>query len=261
MMLAPSTMTRHPKAQELLLLTHDNTTVLVAWTLAFEMYFYFVVTLVLAIAPKRLYPVLMGWSALTIAAITYSAFVPTNWDWYEGIPQSPLILEFIFGVAIAWFVRNKMLPFGVTTTFLGCAGLMIGPEIIRANALEALPPLWRVLCFGAPAALIVYGVVAIEIRKGWTFPAFWQSLGDSSYSLYLWHHLLLVFVMGVFSKLALTEYVPGPILVAVGAAIVFPTGYISYRYLERPMTVWLTSRLTPSLVTERGPAIALRETM
>ena len=249
--LAPEDMAQPSLWKEALLLTHNNTKILAAWSLAFEIYFYFVVTFILFIAPKRFLPILWAWCAATLAASIYAAFFPTDWEWYEQIPQSPLIIEFMFGVAIAGAVRLKILPFGATALFLGCVGLFVGCDVIRINALQALPPWWRVLCFGAPSALMVYGVIAIEIRRGWTLSLFWQRLGDASYSLYIWHQLLFFALLAACERLHLIELVPGPVLILLWAAIVFPVGFLSYRRLERPMTRWLTMTLAPDVSSPR----------
>ena len=254
MTLAPPTMPERSLPVEALLLTHDNAVVLVAWSLAFEMYFYFVVTALLALAPKRFIPALLTWCAVSLAAMIYCAFVATNWDWYEQIPQSPLILEFMFGIVIACAMRANILPLGATSIALGCVALLIGCDVIRINDLHALPPWWRTLCFGAPAAMIVYGVVAVEIRRGWTISRLWQNVGDASYSIYIWHHLLLASLMAVFVRLNLLNFVPGFVLILASAAIVFSFGLLSFHYVERPMTKWLLARLPA--VSRRASAAA-----
>jgi peptidoglycan/LPS O-acetylase OafA/YrhL len=49
----------------------------------------------------------------------------------------------------------------------------------------------RVATFGLGSALVIYAVTAAELR-GATFPKWLQDLGAMSYSLYVWHILLMM---------------------------------------------------------------------
>ncbi len=59
------------------------------------------------------------------------------------------------------------------------------------------PAWWRVLIFGLPGSLLVYGMVGIELSGGWIAKKWLVALGDASYSLYLAHFIVFL----IFAKL------------------------------------------------------------
>ena len=57
----------------------------------------------------------------------------------------------------------------------------------------------RVILVGAPCALIVYGLVGIEIKSKQTAPYWLVALGNASYSTYLSHVLVLSAIGRMFA--------------------------------------------------------------
>ena len=102
---------------------------------------------------------------------------------------NPLILEFLFGVAIAYAPAFQPARWGIP---LGAA-LLIGAGFFDlapfGNSLEYLrgeEAFQRVAVFGLPAALIVWGAMQFKGRE-----SFWTGQGDASYALYLTHALFM----------------------------------------------------------------------
>jgi exopolysaccharide production protein ExoZ len=100
---------------------------------------------------------------------------------------NPIILEFIFGVALSYLPLCRpaalCLPIGaaalVATGFIG-----IAPPIQVNEFLAGDENFRRVLVYGVPAAMIVLGTMQIDAK-----PSAWTFLGDASYTLYLSHML------------------------------------------------------------------------
>jgi exopolysaccharide production protein ExoZ len=153
-----------------------------AWSIAFEMHFYAVVAVVLAIAPRRLFEFLFAGLGIAVVAIIFH--LPL------GIYSHPLILEFGAGIIIAYLVRRKgTLPFLPYLTVISAALFAAGWYWIFVHG-SSDPQLARVPTFGFGAALLIYSVVSAELR-GASFSRILQWFGSISYSLYISHYLLI----------------------------------------------------------------------
>jgi exopolysaccharide production protein ExoZ len=151
---------------------------LTAWTLCFEMLFYAAVTAVLV--DRRLLSVGVG---LFAAAMGLHARGPI----FQFL-GNPIIFEFVFGVMLSYLPRCRpavwCLPIGAAA--LVAAGFIgIAPPIeMNMELLAGDENFRRVLVYGVPAAMIVFGTMQIDAK-----PSAWTFLGDASYTLYLSHML------------------------------------------------------------------------
>ncbi len=156
---------------------------MVGWTLTFEMYFYLVFALVLLLPRAGRLPALAAWGVLTLALA--AAFAGSGNPWL-GTIGAPIVLEFLFGAAVGALVVRKKFVAPLLCTTAGLVGTA------TALGLGDFPGTWyRALPVGLCLAVTVYGVVGLEGRWRLTAPAWLQKLGDASYSLYLWHVLVL----------------------------------------------------------------------
>lgn len=167
----------------------------VAWTLVHELYFYLVFALILLFPRKLLLPALCAWTALVVLG--------DQMGWGRLSPETalmthPLSVEFFLGAVAGW-VYKKFNAFGGWPVFLvGLFLFIVGLYYLAtAFSVNMYPTNWeRVLYFGVPAVLIVYGLASME-AKGFQLPRWSSRLGDWSYSLYL-SHILSLSVLGLF---------------------------------------------------------------
>jgi exopolysaccharide production protein ExoZ len=151
----------------------------VGWTLCFEMLFYACAALVLV--DRRYLTAIIG--AFGIAVVIRSFGPPFQ---FLG---NPIVLEFALGVIIAylpsWRSGAWAIPLGAFWLFaFGLNGFVPTDDTVRL--LSGDEGLQRVVHFGIPSALIVYGTLQINAGK-----SVWTYLGDASYSLYLSHTLIV----------------------------------------------------------------------
>jgi exopolysaccharide production protein ExoZ len=150
----------------------------VGWTLSYEFLFYF--AFALALASRALIPLAAYGVFFLLAFLTNDALLC-----FLG---SPLVLEFLAGVLIA---RLRRASFGGAAIMLcGFAWIALTQADVRGGA-PSVVALWRALDWGFGAALIVYGAISCERlfgRRAWDVPVF---LGDASYSIYLFHLLIV----------------------------------------------------------------------
>lgn len=143
----------------------------VGWTLCFEMLFYAASALVL---------VHRNWAIAVIGVYGMALLLRSIGPIFQFL-GNPLILEFLMGVAISYVPGWRS----------GIWGIPIGIMSLVAAALIGFVPndetfgtigLQRILVFGVPSAMIVYGVLQMQMQQ-----SVWTYLGGASYSLYLSH--------------------------------------------------------------------------
>lgn len=173
---------------------------LLGWTLSFEMLFY--VAFALGLATRAVFPLLCF-------ALCFAAADRSDLSAYLG---SPLILEFIAGLCIA---KLRPHPGYGALIGIGIVWLVVAP-VDQYTAVFGSHGLHRVMAWGVPAAMIVYGARSIEnVFDRRCFDAA-VLVGNASYSIYVFHLL----VVGL---------APWPINVAGAVAV----GILAYLFLER----------------------------
>lgn len=245
---APPVSEIKPVAQQFFLLTHVNSFVMAAWSLAFEVYFYAIVTLAVFVAPRRVGNILAIWAAVTAAIIGYDFFLGRN-GWIGLLPFSPLILEFIMGMVVAYVVQRGITAYAVTAAFIGVVSFLAGLEIMRGLGWSTLNPWYRTFYSGLPSAFIIYAVVSLEARKMWVFSGGWVKLGDASYSLYIWHQFIFYSILTLLTGISASARLPWFVLVPMWTLPAVLFGFFSYRRIEIPLQNWLNR----VLVFGRGP--------
>lgn len=168
-------------------LSTSNPYVMLAWTLFYELYFYLMLTVLIAFRPKNIFVPLLGWVMLELGLIAHGVLFPQQ---ALELVSSPLLLEFAAGCFVGWLMLQPPTGAGLRILSLGLVSFVVG-AIVHAYS----DPMWsawpRVACFGAPSVLVVYGLVAIERERNWVLPRWMQRIGDASYSLYIWHQLVV----------------------------------------------------------------------
>lgn len=193
---------------------HVYPTLIVGWTLNYEMFFYAIVTLLLSLRERwRIFGLAFAFTLLLALGLVFRGR-SLALDFYSD----PIILEFFAGaiLSIAWRARSlprKGWPFVVVGVLL-----LIAPQPMTLH---------RIVGYGVPATMIVLGVLAEEARHPIRLIKPLKLLGDASYSIYLWH---LFLVAAVFKTLGETP--PAFALAVIGGVAI---GLLSYRLIERPL--------------------------
>jgi peptidoglycan/LPS O-acetylase OafA/YrhL len=151
-----------------------------------------------------------------------------------AVMTHPLTLEFIFGVAAGILVRRNYTDFAASTFVAGIIIFMLVLSL-SDDALSLTDGRnWkRVILVGAPCALIVYGLVGIEIRNKQTAPDWLVALGNASYSTYLSHVLVLSAIGRMFAVVPAHNayFETAFVIICIAAANV--VGLLSCSLIER----------------------------
>jgi exopolysaccharide production protein ExoZ len=175
----------------------------VSWTLIYEMVFYLLFAIIIAVNGERRNSIIKGVMIAVVAWSLYSHFGRQAYDpgilesmnVYEQYAAFPFILEFLSGSILAEWLRKH--PQGLawslllTGILLLAAGGWINNNLFAGKLIQGYFIIWRVLVFGSASLFILAGLVRLE-NRGWTFARRFSLLaGGASYALYLSHTLIL----------------------------------------------------------------------
>jgi len=213
------------------------------WTLNYEMYFYVIFSLAIIF---RRNVAIMCVSAFLIATVTLSTVLghlPQPFAFWS----SPLVLEFVAGMILAWAYSSRInLTARVSIPLIGI-GL-----IAFALSLYGLDRLPRFIAWGLPATLVVAGTALgpkpNASRTTWKVLIL---LGDASYSLYLVYPLGFAVPHWFFPELIDPSIMPLTyaslmMLIAVGVSIAV------HLFIEKPIRLALTRFWCRRFETPRG---------
>ena len=220
----------------------------VGWSLNYEVYFYVLIGLSMLFGKQR-WIVLIGWllaSTLLLPLIT-NGFVMLNlseWYGYEAsylsLMTNPVLLFFLTGIGISFIYNSMIEPPSLfwANAYVGLALLIF---VLSYFQVIQLLPGWfnHILSCG----LLLFSLLQRNKIKPYTVPRILMFIGNSSFSLYLVHPI----VLNVFPKILLASGLDiafkGWIIFAVLIAIILIIAGICARFIERDFSVYLTNIL------------------
>ena len=219
----------------------------VGWTLVHEMYFYIAFACLILLLPSRfrLFGIL-AWAVI----VTTGALAGLSADFSNNLIELifyPMTLQFILGALVGYAIKAGWRRHAVLAALVGGLATLV-PFLnldveptqtlmvsLGNESFTVMDPVWRrTIFYGLPVALLIYGLVALELDRGLRVPKFMVHLGDWSYSLYLCHTLSI----SAIGRATYTLFDPGPIvtpayliLVTIGTILV---SALTYYFFERP---------------------------
>ena len=195
--------------------------VYVGWSLEYEMYFYVVVALLMALTRDAWRNTVMIFSALVmIGRIPGADATLGNYAFFTD----PMILEFVFGIVVASvFVNGR-----VSWPMLVAAACAIA-------ALLVTDPASRAIVSGIPSACLVAAAAFVSRKRmdpSWPERAL-ARLGDASYSIYLAQVNTVSLASACIA--GLIPAIPPLLLVIVTTGIVVALGLALNILVERPL--------------------------
>jgi len=129
--------------------------------------------------------------------------------------------------------RFSLLFFSIASTFIIALNVLLVNEIVPIEAFVFIPSEW--VFFGVSAVALVALATFTEIRLPSTLQKFMVHYGDISYSTYLYHNLVIGFLVlgipfwGIYDPTARLLYLFLPTLL-----ITYFLSFLSYRFIELP---------------------------
>jgi exopolysaccharide production protein ExoZ len=217
----------------------------VGWTLNFEMFFYVVFAGALFL-PRRhglrficlCFGSLVAVGSLLKPSSSLFGFL-TNW----------LLLDFLMGLAIAWWVLTKGNLSRAARNILLSSGVVCIAATIVWTPPEVGP--LRFLLWGIPAMLIVLASCGASASRG----KFVSLLGDASYSIYLFQFFALPAWARVMQAVG-AQAIPFDVNVLILTILVTASGVGCWFLLERPLGNITRNFLGPGIVRSGNPGRA-----
>ena len=203
----------------------------VGWTLNYEMFFYLLFALGLALRNRTLGAAAVIVSLICLAVIgRMHLTLGVMMQFYTSM----VMLSFVSGMIIG--LLHRRIP---PTAPLSLKMVVAVTALTALGAVSVLPSIFPdtpsfIVC-GLPATLLVGGAVALE-RWGWVVYARWcLLLGNASYAIYLVHPFLAQAAQKLAAKWPVNAEVSVMFIVTALAGS-FVAGIITHQFVERPLS-------------------------
>ncbi len=221
------------------------------WTLNYEMFFYVLFALSLALRSSSLRVVIGALSLLGAFGFFYPLGSPP-----VLVLISPLLFEFLYGILIAQALTRKRIPGTRGSALLAIAGwvaiLSIFPHLLQQSGDIQK---WRFVLWGFPAASIVLGTVGLEPILAAKLPKWTFAAGNASYAVYLGQTFVLPVVGIIVSRMPVSR-IPALVLILVlGMSLSILAGDLIHRWIELPILRWLKRVTVPGVSTLPGVGV------
>ncbi len=162
----------------------------IGWTLIHEMLFYTLFSICFIFGRRVLFIFLLIWSLLILGTLALAEPIAHAGNIFE-LFLSPLNIEFILGCLIGYLYCKNIMRYASVCLIMG-TGLFIIAFYIGGYTTGPGFYFTRVVVYGLPSAMIIYGLVNLEKKAGLNIPSPLIHLGNISYSLYLSHMLVIL---------------------------------------------------------------------
>jgi peptidoglycan/LPS O-acetylase OafA/YrhL len=227
----------------LFLLPSSSHVIGVAWTLVFEMYFYYLFASWLVVRNRTV--ALTGLCASLFALWALASCISPAGS-YRRYLSDPIVIEFAFGMALAWAHRSGWrIKHAAACSAFSIAAITLAAMNVPSDGTAALLPEIRYWAWGIPAAVLV-AVALREYRARSLFPRLLVGLGDSSYALYLTHSILMTAYARLL-KVPFLAHLMNPVLwISFVVALCLLTAWITHRSIEIRLLRLLSGRANAS---------------
>lgn len=206
------------------------------WTLNFEMMFYLLFAISLVWREHFVRVLLSLVFLLAAVGLARTGSWPA---WTAG--ADPIVVEFAAGVGIGLLLQRGWVP-GMVASTLALAVGVVGLMLIKPGVAALL----RGVVWGAPAALVVLGVVGLEPALRYRLPRWLLLLGSASYAVYLVQTFVFpavdLLAEQVRGRVGLTPLAVGAVIMLGSLALSAAMGLGVHLAVERPLTEMLKRR-------------------
>jgi peptidoglycan/LPS O-acetylase OafA/YrhL len=205
-----------------------------SWSISAEMGMYVAFPVFLLLGRwHRLFPIGVGLAvALTVlATIPVSGLNASNVEWESVQAYLRATPSFLFGMGL-WWSRDLVRRLPMAQPILGASILML----IVAMLVPA--PAWALLAL-VYTTVLAASAADLQARSGLLVHTI-APLGQLTYSIYMWHGLVIFVVMNILGdKLLHAGTALTAVLACITYALIVGTSYLSFFWIETPARKWI----------------------
>ncbi len=213
----------------------------VSWTLTYELFFYFLFSLVFIIPRKKIALVFSIIYGLIIILVTIFGYASEKENDWLGLLTFPMNTEFIMGILAAVLIPR--IPQNISAGLLiGGSILFLTSSILSDHNYILFPNAFnRVIFFGVPSFFIIIGIVKFELATKTKVHNFLLLLGEASYSLYLLHLPIIFATIKIIARFNIQSNITLHCLLLFTLIIICWGSIFFYKYIEKPVIKKLNS--------------------
>jgi exopolysaccharide production protein ExoZ len=220
----------------------------VSYTLGYEMIFYFVFALAF-LFPRRYFVLIMSawFGFIVLGALD---ILPAKEYFFLSVAITTRNIEFFYGCFMAYLIVAKpqvfKFSYSVIALILGLVSLLtVWLLWLKGGSEYSYLKKYSFIFFALPFSLIIFGALGLETgQTANRLRRLFIYLGDASYSIYLMHFIPIIILNIVLNRVGFSRSLPKFALITA-SLIVF--GALLYRFVEKPLTTWLTQKAVPKL--------------
>jgi exopolysaccharide production protein ExoZ len=230
---------------------YTHAIVLTVWTLNYEMYFYLVIALMLLLFSKNWFRATNCYFIATIIILPLSLFgqITLSGNGYKSsnfglkLITNPILYEFWMGLWLGYVLYFKKVKFDKVFNLL--ATPLFVAIVLCYLFLPDLKVKYGLTAMGFGAFIIVAIMIYQDlnpVKVGIRMPKLLSSIGNMSYSLYIWHTFVLEVMYKIFYKnvprlkaehnIIYYRGDPGMKFLLLYLVITFILSYVSYKVIE-----------------------------
>lgn len=222
----------------------------VGWSLNYEIYFYILIAISLLSGKFR-------WFVFTALIILTLVVIPLAYGNLTSRPMetrdygslfinlitNPIIWEFVYGTIIGLLY--------ITPSTAGIFNSIFRSRTVVITIIVLA--LWQYFSgfygghgpfyWGLSMALVFMALVFYTRGKSIQYPSWLVYMGDISFSVYLWHVPVAVFITYIFELLSIPEFSFGPAAFFLTISTTLILSHISYQLIEKKLHSFFLSKL------------------
>lgn len=207
----------------------------VSWTLTFELFFYLLFAFAFLFPSKKwIFFFSIFYSLMLIAFLIFGYQFPIANQW-TALIFSPLNLEFFFGVLSVFFINKINTNTGKWVLVVGLLFFLTSAVFTNMGIKLLNNDYNKVILFGIPSAMILSGLVKLELNREFKPYRFLVQLGEASYSLYLLHLPILAAGLVIFQKLSIENNILLHILLLGWIFVICIISLLFFKKIEKPL--------------------------